>query len=288
MGYTLDVGNLFKDAEEYGVISAEVLEVLRSKGIDHKIKARTGLSVIPIEADEVILVSVLIDDSQSIGFHDNAEAIIEGHNNVIESLKGSTSKSNILFRTQYLNGYVLNDWVLLKNAQKMSEENYRHDGMTPLYDASVVMLGSVLAEVQKAREKGKDARSGSLIVTDGKDEFSKECSAEDVSVLTQWMTRNNTEEYVEHAVAFMGIEGDKDISYEKVSKAMGIGLDSKKWLIRPGTDPMGIRRAFFTFSREMGFQIAKNNRWSTGVSRDVSGGNWQDSGDMQMPLPDQD
>jgi len=242
-------GKLFVDAESYGDISPESLAILKRFGVATKIKENTGLSAIRIEDNEVILVSILIDDSESIKFHNNAQAIIKGHNDAIKALNKSRQKNNILFRTQYLNGYVLNDWVLLKNAKEMDESNYKPSGTTPLYDASVVLLGSVIAEVQKAKQKGKQARSASLIVTDGKDEASQEeCTANDVRVIVRDMTQDNTPETVEHTVAFMGI-ADGETDYEAVAHSMGIGVDDDQWILKPDRVSREIRRAFYTFSK---------------------------------------
>ncbi len=255
----------------YGNISSDALAVLQKAGIDHKIKARTGLSVIPVESPVVVLVALLIDDSKSINFHNNTQAIINGHNKAIEALRGSLQKYEILFRTQYMNGSVLNDWVPLmdrQHLQEMSTKNYdpEHFGETPLFDASVVLLGSVIAEVQKANQLGKKARSAVLIASDGHDETyttPEECNASDVSVLVTDVLKHNTPDFKQHTISFMGIQ-DGETDYTAVAHAMGIGLDDPKWIITPERDEWQIRRAFETFSRDTSSQIKEKIKAGSG------------------------
>ena len=78
-------------------------------------------SPVMVKEDRAILVAVLLDDSSSIEEFGNTDNVIKGHNKIIESLRGSRDKSQVLFRSQLLkNPEPINDWVELDDAVELN------------------------------------------------------------------------------------------------------------------------------------------------------------------------
>jgi hypothetical protein len=122
----------------------------------------------------------------------------------------------------------------------MTSKNYDANQGTPLYDQSVVLLGSVVAKTQEFSENGVVARSVTLIITDGADQHSARAKAKDVAALVKDMARAEA-----HIVAAMGIS-DGTTDFHKVFREMGI---EDRWILTPGNNPSEIRKAFQVFSQ---------------------------------------
>jgi hypothetical protein len=122
----------------------------------------------------------------------------------------------------------------------MTSKNYEASQGTPLYDQSVVLLGSVLAKAQEFTRNGVVARSVTLIITDGADLHSRRSSAKDVAALVGDMTRSEA-----HIIAAMGIS-DGTTDFRAVFREMGI---EDRWILTPGNNPSEIRKAFQVFSQ---------------------------------------
>jgi len=105
-----------------------------------------GISVDDVIASEVVLVTMMPDDSGSIRFSGNVQAVRGGHNSVLDALGTCQQKDNILAHTRYLNGHVLFPYCGLAQAVRMDTSNYDPNQGTPLYDQTIVLLGTVLAK----------------------------------------------------------------------------------------------------------------------------------------------
>ncbi len=242
MSQATNVSALFQSSHEEGDLSAQSLAVLSGLDLGAKIQAALGTPVGEVEATEVVIVAMLVDDSGSIRFAGNAQAVRDGHNLVIEALTGSKQKDRILIHTRYLNGnYILFPYCLLDGAVKMDQSNYNPMGGTPLYDESVVILGTVIAKVREFADNGVPVRAITLIVTDGHDEGSRKASPGDVKTLVDDML--STER---HIIAAMGVDDGGVMDFREVFKEMGI---PDEWILTPGSDPKEIRQAFNTFSQ---------------------------------------
>ena len=137
-----------------------------------------------------------------------------------------------------LRDYVLNGLAIFE--ERNVEGNYQAIHGTPLYDQSVVLLGSVLAKAQDFARNGVVARSVTLLITDGADQHSTRCRARDVAALVRDLSRAEA-----HIVAAMGIH-DGSTPFREVFREMGI---EDRWILTPGNDPGEIRRAFQVFSQ---------------------------------------
>lgn len=234
------VKDLFAAAHAEGVLSPASLLTLSAADLGAQIQAGLGIAVDDVQASEVVLLTIMPDDSGSIRHAGNEQAVRDGHNLVLDALGASKQRDGILAHTRYLNGHVLFPYRPLEQAVRMTSKNYEATQGTPLYDQSVVLLGSVVAKTQEFAASGVVARSVTLLITDGSDQHSSRAKARDVAALLRDMARSET-----HIVAAMGIS-DGSTDFRKVFREMAI---DDRWILTPGSNAGEIRKAFQVFSQ---------------------------------------
>jgi len=241
MSTPANLSTLFTSARAQGILSAESLQTLNLPDLGAQIQAAMGIGVDDVASSEVVLVSIMPDDSGSIRFGGNAQTVRDGHNLVVESLSKSKQRDAVLAHCRYLNGHVLYPYRPVAQAEKMTARNFDPSQGTPLYDQTVLLLGTVLAKAQQFADSGVAARTVTLIITDGADEHSQRSRARDVAQLIGDLSRQET-----HIVAGMGIFDGGQTDFRKVFLEMGI---EDRWILTPGSSPEQIRRAFQLFSQ---------------------------------------
>lgn len=254
----LHVNNLFQAAHDDGMLSGSSLQALNSLDLGAEIQAGLGVSVNHVHASEVVLVTMMVDDSGSIRFAGNAKAVREGHNLVLDALLNTKQSTNILVHTCYLNGHVLFPYQPLAivdpaaqqrsghvsyiqnpDVKRMDSRNYNPNMGTPLYDQTVVLLGRVLAKYQEFADNGVMARTITLLITDGDDQHSQRAKAATVKSLVDDLVGER------HIVAGMGIN-DGHTDFRTIFEDMGI---RPEWVLTPGHNLADIRQAFQVFSQ---------------------------------------
>jgi len=105
-----NINGLLNTAVAEGNLSPEAYQALTIEDLGAQIQAGLGIDVDDVDASAVVLVTVQPDDSGSIRFSGNSQVLRDGHNLVIDSLKGSKQNDEVLFGTRYLNGEVLNPY----------------------------------------------------------------------------------------------------------------------------------------------------------------------------------
>ncbi|MBI5883384.1 MAG: hypothetical protein HZB91_09810 [Elusimicrobia bacterium] len=236
----VDPNELLKASHEDGELSDAAMAALSVPDLGAQIQAGLGVHPDDVPASEVVLVSMMPDDSGSIRFASNAQAVRDGHNLVLESLAASKQRDGVLVHTRYLNGTVLYPYCALAGAVRMDGKNYDPMGGTPLYDQSVVLLGTVLAKAREFADAGVPARTVTLIITDGADEGSMRSRAKDVAAIVDDMRRAER-----HIVAGLGVD-DTRTDFRAIFREMGI---EDRWILTPGAKATDIRRAFAVFSQ---------------------------------------
>jgi hypothetical protein len=234
------VKKLLEDAHETGALSAKSLSTLDVVDVGAQIQAGLGVTIDDVAASEVVLLTMMPDDSQSIAAANNTAAVRDGHNFVLGALGSSKQSGEVLAHTRYLNGDVLFPYTQLAHATKMTAANYNPCHGTPLFDQSVVLLGTVIAKAQQLAQAGIAVRTVTLIITDGGDYGSTRCRPADVAAIVADMLAQEN-----HIVAAMGIS-DGSTDFKQVFKAMGI---PPKWILTPGNSASEIRKAFQVFSQ---------------------------------------
>jgi hypothetical protein len=240
MSLSVNVGDLFSRAHAEGTLSRESVEALTIVDLGAQIQAGLGIAVDDVCASEVVLVTIMPDDSGSISSAGNVAAVCEGHNMVLDALGGSRQREGVLAHTRYLNGHVLYPYVPLSQTVRMDPHAFQADGGTPLYDQTVVLLGTVLAKAQTFADAGVAVRTITLVITDGNDLHSKRSRAKSVAALVRDMTTQEN-----HIVAAMGIS-DGSTDFRRVFGSMGI---EDRWVLTPGNTETEIRQAFRVFSQ---------------------------------------
>jgi len=235
-----DVKKLFADAHDQGALSARSLAALDVIDVGAQIQAGLGVTIDDVAASEVVLVTMMPDDSQSIAHAGNTDAVRDGHNFVLDALRGSKQSGEVLAHTRYLNGEVLYPYIALDHAVKMTPANYNPRLGTPLYDQAAVVLGTVIANSQELAQAGIAVRTVTLIITDGGDYGSTRMKPADVKAIVDDMIAQE-----HHIVAAMGID-DGTTDFRAVFRAMGI---PDRWVLTPGNSASEIRRAFAVFSQ---------------------------------------
>jgi len=234
-----NLNDLFQAAHTDGVLSTESLNALNITDIGAQIQAGLGGSVEDTEASEIVLVTLMPDDSGSIRMANNVDIITAGHNTVLDTLETSPQKSNILIHNRYLNGHVLYPYGELDQAVRMDDQNYDPSLGTPLIDQTIVLLGTVLAKTQSFIDHGVPVRTVTLIITDGADAHSRK-PMHQLTPMVKDMLRSE-----QHIIAGMGIE-DGQTNFTDLFEAMGI---PKQWILTPGNSQEEIRKVFQLFSQ---------------------------------------
>ncbi|MBA3540227.1 MAG: hypothetical protein H0T79_11420 [Deltaproteobacteria bacterium] len=234
------IKKLLDDAHQTGALSAKSLATLDVVDVGAQIQAGLGVTIDDVGASEVVLVTMMPDDSQSIAGAGNTDAVRDGHNFVLDALDGSKQSGEVLTHTRYLNGFVLSPYIGLEHAQRLTITNYNPQLGTPLYDQTCVLLGTVIAKSQELSQAGIAVRTVTLLITDGGDYGSQRCKPTDVKALVDDMLAQEN-----HIVAAMGIS-DGTTDFKAVFRSMGI---PDKWILTPGNSATEIRRAFQVFSQ---------------------------------------
>jgi len=215
---------LLADAHKTGALSASGHATLDVIDLGAQIQAGLGVAVDDVAASEVVLVSMMPDDSASISGAGNVGNVRDGHNLVLDALGKSRQAGEIFVHTRYLNGHVLTPYAPLTSAVRMTAQNYQADKGTPLYDQTVVLLGTVVAKSQEFAQDGVPVRTVTLLITDGEDAGWRRCGPRNVRTLVEDMLAQEC-----HVVAAMGIPD--------------------RWILTPGNSATEIRRAFQVFSQ---------------------------------------
>ena len=237
---------LLNDAEEEGALSGGSLQTLKALDIGAEIEAALGTPALDVESSEVILVTILGDDSGSINYANNEQVVRDGYNFVLESLTDTSrlSKSqidSILIHTCMMNKGDLHEYRPVLNAIRLDDTNYHGSGGTPLYDQTAIVLAKVLAKAQEFANEGIAVRTVTLVVTDGHDEGSRRATARDVARVMKDVLEAET-----NIVAAMGIDDGGNTDFRAVFSEMGL---RDEWILTPGNTAAEIRTAFQMFSQ---------------------------------------
>ncbi len=230
---------LLEDARKDGALSKATASALTIADLGAQIGDGLGVDVSDVESSQVVLVTMMPDDSGSISMAGNTGQVIDGHNAVLEALESSRQSDDIFAHTRYLNGRVLSPFTSVTTATRMDSKNYSANLGTPLYDQAMVVLGTVIAKAQEFVNNGVPVRTITLLITDGEDVHSSR-TAKDVRELVEDMRAQEN-----HIVAAMGLDNGST-NFRRVFLEMGI---EDQWILTPGSSANEIRAAFVMFSQ---------------------------------------
>jgi len=248
-----DVGDLFQQAQDDDLITADALRSLRMIDLNAQIQPALGIDVSRLAATEMVLVTLLMDDSRSIKVAGNAQRIRDGHNRIIsEVLQQAKGSEDVTAHCRYLNRSIrtpngmtdiLYNYVLLPQAVQMTADNYDPEGITPLYDQLAVVLATAQAEAMQYINLNMPCRSIVCVVTDGADYGSHDQSPATVRPIVQSML---AQEF--NIIAAMGIQDDVGTDFREVFRSCGV---PEEWILTPDNTDSEIRRAFGLLSRSI-------------------------------------
>jgi len=90
------VKKLLAGAHDAGALSAKSLATLDVVDVGAQIQAGLGVTIDDVAASEVVLLTMMPDDSQSIAAANNTEAVRDGHNFVLDALAKSKQSGEVL------------------------------------------------------------------------------------------------------------------------------------------------------------------------------------------------
>lgn len=187
-------------------------------------------------SSELLLVSVLVDDSTSIAT--SIDEIRLGHGKLLKALRSKPFTADVQVHSRAMNLGVIRPYEDLAHAAPLTETNYSGSRLvpeTPLYLQSLLMLRTVMVKAQEEEDHGVTVRTFTLIITDGEDNGSGKITARHVRAVVTDMLEFATN----HIVAGMGV-GERDgIDFRDVFRGMGISR-----ILTPGTSVKELEDAF--------------------------------------------
>lgn len=191
-----------------------------------------------VDASELLLVSVLVDDSISIAR--DIDDIRLGYGKLLKAVRTKPLDAVVQFHVRAMNSGVISPYTSLAKAPSLTEANYsgsRLAQVTPLFLQSVLMLGTVLLKAQEAEDRGTRVRTFTLLITDGEDNKSGDITVDDVRA----MVTNMLNLWTNHIVAGMGV-GERPVpQFQDIFTKMGIPKDRQ---YTPGTSVEKLQEAF--------------------------------------------
>ena len=239
MSTTANINELFSTAQTKGLVSQATAESLNAPDVGRTIRAALGVDANQFDSSEVYASIIMLDDSGSIRFGNNAQVLRDGANLVIQGLRESESRDDIIISILTINGDVIYPFGPLENCPELNDKNYNPNKGTPLYDAMITGSGLMIAKWREFAALGATFRGSILFVTDGADEHSTN-GASDVKPVIEDLLMRET-----FIPMFMGID-DGRTKFEEVAKDCGI---PDQWILTPGNTASEIRKAFAVASR---------------------------------------
>lgn len=212
-----DVKNILQDAVEDGVISQKALQVI---DINDKVLAGIdGTNIDDIQATDVTLLTLIVDDTGSLSHL--IDSVIEGQNMLLESIKKSKQKDNILLSLWKFgpNSKLVHSYVPVDQATKLDRRNYRaSEGSTALYDSWMNGLAANIAYAQMLRSSGTPVKNIVVVITDGQDNDSRKYKVKDVEQVNKDLLKS--EQFI---LAFVGMAetAADETQFRLVAEKMG-------------------------------------------------------------------
>lgn len=190
------------------------------------------------DAPELLLVSVLVDDSLSIAR--DLEDIRFGYGKLLDALRGKQFDADVQLHVRAMSKGIISPYTSLAAAPALTESNYSGSELsrhTPLYLQTVLTLGTVLLKAQEETDRGARVRTFTLIITDGEDNASGDMTVGNVRAMTASMFSL----WTNHIVAGMGVGERPAVDFHDIFTKMGIPRDRH---YTSGTSVKELQRAF--------------------------------------------
>jgi hypothetical protein len=194
---------------------------------------------------ELLLVSVLVDDSTSIAT--NIHEIRFGYGRLLEALREEPFEADVRVHARAMNRGVISPYTALAAAPALTEGNYSGSNLvpvTPLYLRTLVTLGTAMLKAREEEARGVQVRTFTLVITDGEDNKSGDVTASHVRFVVTDMLEFSSD----HIVAGMGVGERPAVDFRNIFASMGI---PQQWRFTPGTSTDELRRAFRRIAKSL-------------------------------------
>ena len=267
---SVNIDDLFAQGVDDDVISQAAVASLRQVDLNRRIRPALGVDIDRLAASQMVLVTGLIDDSQSIRAWardehgnevmnergqrvSNADLMREAHNQIVGDVIGeSRGGQDVTCHVRYLNPSIaanggmtdiLCNYVLLPQVPLLTVDNYNPRGQTPLFDQMAVTLATVQAETLRYINLNMPCRSIVYIITDGADYGSHTHSPRTIRPIVQSML---AQEF--NIIAAIGIQDDQGTDFRRVFADCGV---PDEWIKTPENTASDMRRTFGFLSRSV-------------------------------------
>lgn len=218
----------------------------------------------PATGSELLLVSILVDDSTSIAT--NLNEIGFGYSQMLEALRAEPSTAEVLVLTTLLNRGVVTPFTSLSQISPLSKQGYSGAQLlpqTPLYRRSLITLGSVMVKAQEEEARGAAVRTFTLIISDAADNQSGDIGATHVKAVVSDMLEFATN----HLVFGMGV-GER-VDFYEVFGTMGI---PRKWIFSAGVGVDELRAKFQEITKQLKLAASSESAFFQLVAGSSEGG----------------
>ncbi len=216
---TNSLNALFGGAVSGGNLTQAGAAALAIGDLGTAMQAGLGVDVSDVTAQSVVLLALVFDDSSSIDYvPGNEQAVRDGGNGILDALIATKQVDTIFALETTLNTGLICPFTPIVSAPKLDAKNYRACGGTPLYDTVAATLGTVIAKHESFASNGVQARSVTIIITDGADYGSTTHKRpESVQPIIADMLRSE-----QHVVLFLGISDGGKTDFRDIARRMGI------------------------------------------------------------------
>lgn len=239
-----EVSANLSSAASAGVISSKSQSAIETELDDIALAGCAGVDIDDIDSEEVTLVNVLIDASDSMHPYRN-EVIKAYKEQFIDPLKKAKNADSILVSAWSFsavghpkdNVRLIHGYTPVPQCPELTTKDYQPGGMTPLYDAVMKGVTGLVSYGQNLRDNGTRTKSIVVILSDGWENASG-VGRTKVKQLSQDVLKS--QEFV-LAYVFFGDEHEGD----KAAEDIGF---PKHHRLTSNLDGTGIRRVFGTVS----------------------------------------
>jgi hypothetical protein len=221
---------LLSSATSAGRLSPAAQDLMVQNLDDTVLSGCVGAPVDDVDAAEATLVSVLLDMSGSMEPH--RAAVLDAYGAMLTSLQGAKAAGAILLSAwafddvpRLLFGYQPVSWL-----SPLGKRDYRPDGSTALYDATLGAMTGLVAYGQALDQGGVPTKRVLFVLSDGDDNRSRH-RADDVRRVAEALRRDEA-----YTLAFAGF-GSSDLA----TLAASMGFSD---VLTTGATPAELRRIF--------------------------------------------
>jgi Mg-chelatase subunit ChlD len=179
------------NAASAGIISSASQAAIETELDDIALAGCAGVDVDEIDSEEVTLVVVLLDASDSMNPY-QAEVLKQYKEQFLEPLKGAKNAESILVSVWAFsrigepkdNVRLIHGFTPVPQCPELTDADYQPNGMTPLFDAVFKGITGLVSYGQTLRDNGTRTKSIVVVLSDG---------WENASLVGQTKVRNLTE-----------------------------------------------------------------------------------------------